>query len=594
MKNYFNYLTIALLMLVSACAKDENNDNLSGNNSTVKTSVTGRVFDENGNIIVGAVVTAAGKMTTTDVWGIYYLENVNLKKGRDIVRVTYSGKWEQIYGFIPSTSRLNYVNVYMNENPINYFLVGSSGGTITLSNNATVEFPANAFVTLSGTAYTGSVVIKGIQLSPDQPNFTISVPGGDLIGTRLNGTDQLLISYGMVGIKLFDINGSELQLAPGKTAQITSPIVSSQQSAAPASIPLWYLDESTGKWKEEGVAVKSGNTYVGQVSHFTYWNYDDPRPYFTVNGSLIDCQFIPQPNVYVAIHGQQIDQGGHGYSDYNGNFSGNAPASVDLNVFLYGWLNNNLFTTLPPQSPLSIYHFSLPINVSTLPNTNCNTNYTGFIKNCNGQPKIAPVIFLDSLNQYIGHCISDANGAFSYSVPTGQVKIASYSGLFYTSLDTAINQFQITPIGTLYLCDTLNTNNNFQMTFTSPGTGTLPLSFQVSQCTQNFISGESDIQITYVDSSTMLVSDFHIITPLYQNGTYNWNSTNCTISGSIYLGVINYTISPGATGGTTILNNTPLPGGNVSGSFSGPVLLDGGGVTIPGTLSGTFDMYRNN
>jgi hypothetical protein len=594
MKNSLKYFFIAFLFLANSCSKDDNNENLSGNSSTIKTSITGRILDQNGTAISGATVVAAGKSTTSDIWGIYYLENVTLIKGRDIVRVSYSGKWDQICGFIPSTSRLNYVNVYMNENPLSYSIGGLNGGSLTLSANASVVFPPNAFINSSGAAYTGLVSVKGIQLSPDQPNFEWSAPGGDFIGTRTNGTDELLISYGMVGIKLFDNSGNELKLAPGKFAQITIPIIPSQQSVAPATIPLWYLDESTGKWKEEGVAVKSGNMYTGQVSHFTYWNYDDSRPYFTVSGSVIDCQFIAQPNVYVRVHDQQNNAGGHGCTDIDGRFSGHAPANVDLNIFL-NW-NPVPFMTLSPQTTLSTFEFTTPFNITSLQNNLCYTNYTGYIKNCNGQPKIAPIVFLDSLNQYLGHSISDANGAFSFSVLQGQVKIVSYSGLFYTSLDTAIYQSQITPIGTLFLCDTINTNNNFQMTFTSVGLGTIPFSFQVNSCSQNFISGNSDIHISYTDVTSNTNSDFHIITPLYQINTFPWDSISSKIQGSVVYNGIEYTITPTyISPGYTTLSQASAIGANIVGTFSGPVTLTGNGLPpLTGILSSSFNIYRDN
>lgn len=132
MKNSLKYFFIAFLFLANSCSKDDNNENLSGNSSTIKTSITGRILDQNGTAISGATVVAAGKSTTSDIWGIYYLENVTLIKGRDIVRVSYSGKWDQICRFIPSTSRLNYVNVYMNENPLSYSIGGLNGGSLVI------------------------------------------------------------------------------------------------------------------------------------------------------------------------------------------------------------------------------------------------------------------------------------------------------------------------------------------------------------------------------------------------------------------------------------------------------------------------------
>ena len=60
MKNSLKYFFIAFLFLANSCSKDDNNENLSGNSSTIKTSITGRILDQNGTAISGATVVAAG------------------------------------------------------------------------------------------------------------------------------------------------------------------------------------------------------------------------------------------------------------------------------------------------------------------------------------------------------------------------------------------------------------------------------------------------------------------------------------------------------------------------------------------------------
>ncbi len=595
MKFNFYFALFLSILIVYSCNKDEN-DNLSGGSGDmITTSLTGRVVDATGAALTGATVTSGGKSCLTDVWGIYYLENVSLNKKRDVIRVSAPGKWDQICGFIPTSSSLNYVNAGMNSLGAPFSVNGVTGGQVNLSGNVSISFPANAFISSSGSAYTGTVAVTAMSLSPDVANFDLLAPGGDFIGDRANGDEVILLSYGMVSVVLTDNTGNEIKLAAGKKAVISFPIVSSHQSAAPASIPLWYLDEQTGRWKEEGLAVKSGNTYTGEVSHFTIWNFDDFRPAFTINGQVTDSCGNPLANAFVAVHSQSPNAGGHGCTDINGYFSGYAPANEPLYVFVStGYYGSVPLATLPAQLPGTVYTASSPYFTSN-PNpalATCKVKYTGRVLNCNLQPKIAPVIFLDSLNNYYGHTWSNANGNFTFQAMRGFVKIISYSGLYYTSLDTSVFSSPLVNIGDLVLCDPINMNNNFQLTFVS-SLGTLPLSFLVSSCNVNEAAGEISIQ--YVDSANSGVnSTFLINTPSYAPAAYPWNVSGTSISGSVqYLGQ-NYTISSSDTGMTT-LQNTPAAGGQIMGNFSGNVTLSRpGGFNINGVLSGNFNIYRSN
>jgi hypothetical protein len=92
----------------------------------------------------------------------------------------------------------------------------------------------------------------------------------------------------MVGVELESPDGEKLQLAKRKTATLTTAIPASLQNTAPATISLWYMDESSGLWKEEGTATKNGNKYVGTVSHFSFWNCDVGVPLVNLTATLKD------------------------------------------------------------------------------------------------------------------------------------------------------------------------------------------------------------------------------------------------------------------------------------------------------------------
>lgn len=106
---------------------------------------------------------------------------------------------------------------------------------------------------------------------------------GDLRGISTDGSLKTLTTYGMAAVELTGALGELLQIAPGQKASLTMPIPVAILSNAPATIPLWSFDEAKGLWKEEGQAIKTGSNYVGDVSHFSFWNCDVPNNYVQFN-----------------------------------------------------------------------------------------------------------------------------------------------------------------------------------------------------------------------------------------------------------------------------------------------------------------------
>ncbi|TMI80101.1 MAG: hypothetical protein E6H10_14335, partial [Bacteroidetes bacterium] len=123
---------------------------------------------------------------------------------------------------------------------------------------------------LTGAAYTGDVSVSTFYLNPADVDFNNYMPG-NLVGLNSGNQQKILQSFGMTSIEMNNAAGEKLQLASGKTAIITLPIPSAMQATAPATIPLWYVDETKGIWKQEGTANKQGSNYTGTVAHFSFW-----------------------------------------------------------------------------------------------------------------------------------------------------------------------------------------------------------------------------------------------------------------------------------------------------------------------------------
>jgi uncharacterized protein YfaP (DUF2135 family) len=91
-------------------------------------------------------------------------------------------------------------------------------------------------------------------------------------------------------VEFKDAKGNLLNLGSGETATIRIPAVRRGTTTLAANVPLYFYNETTGYWAEEGTTTLSAdNTYYeGTVSHFTTWNVDVAYPYTTIHGCVQD------------------------------------------------------------------------------------------------------------------------------------------------------------------------------------------------------------------------------------------------------------------------------------------------------------------
>jgi hypothetical protein len=147
--------------------------------------------------------------------------------------------------------------------------------TVTLvdrlqEDGARVTIEAGSLVDSAGIRPTGPLTGSIFTYDITQPN---PIPGDESAIDR-SGRDVTMVSFGAVDIDIVDGSGNQYTLAPGASAQISTPVNPTQLGAAPSTIPLLRYDEERGYWIEEGSAGLVGNRYEGTVPSFSAWNTD--------------------------------------------------------------------------------------------------------------------------------------------------------------------------------------------------------------------------------------------------------------------------------------------------------------------------------
>lgn len=375
----------------------------------VNASVNGFITDENGNAVEGAGIKGGTITVTSDKFGYFKISTAAFAKSAGFVQVSKAGYFTGYRTFLPVEGKETFIRLQLIPKTNTGQLEADTGGTVTTTDGATVTLPADGVVVASNnTAYTGSVNISAHWLNPAEEQKTQITMPGNLTGVDSAGHLNVLQTFGMLAVELTGSNGELLQMAPGKKASLSFPIPPSLPGTAPASIPLWYFDESKGVWKQEGRAEKNGSNYEGEVGHFSYWNCDLGLSVVNFTAQFVDAALKPLANVPVSITVTNLSNISlTAYTDTNGIVNGPVPANSNLTIEIFTPPCNESITVT------NIITANQPIDLGT---TTVNLQqyagvFEGNVTKCNGSPVTDGYVLVGGFGS--NSVIEITNGIFS-------------------------------------------------------------------------------------------------------------------------------------------------------------------------------------
>jgi hypothetical protein len=546
----------------------------------VTASIKGRVTDENGKPVKDAAVTSGTAATTTTINGVFRLDNVQLTKNASFVTVEKTGYLKGCRTFLANAGNINNIEIQLIPKVNRGNFQSAAGGNIVIQNGSSVSFPANGIVNATtNAAYTGTVNVVGSYLDPLDPKLSLIMPG-NLTGLTSGNEIKVLQTFGMIAVQLEGGSGEKLNLASGKTATITMPIPSSLLANAPATIPLWYFDETKGLWKEEGSASKQGSNYVGTVSHFSFWNCDVPNNFVTLKLTLKDQNAQPAAGYQIQLRNTANNSTAYAITDSSGSASGAVPPGVSLEMKIYNKCNQLVHTqtigpfstatdlgaiTITTAAPASITisgtvkncalsnvtngFADVIIDGSTYRTATNNGNFSITIQRCNGTATTAQIIGMDlqANQQSTSMPLNVTSGNYS----TGDVIACGVSIAEFINFTIAGNPQNFIPPADSFLAyrqssttniqsysRSYNDSVNFQYTslsfdgITSPGTYTISNQFIV---TKGIYPASGSKQYNLVNPVTLTITEYGS-TGQYIAGSFSGSMkefyTNAIVNGS--------------------------------------------------------------
>jgi hypothetical protein len=472
--------------------------------------VSGFVTDGNNAAVKDASVLIGTTTVLTDKYGYFEARNVQMVQNAAVVSVSKTGFFKGIKTFIATANKGAFFRIKLMPKTSAGTVSGTAGGNITLASGLGISFPASAIVNAAtNAAYTGAVTVAAFYINPTSADLPLIMPG-DLRGLNTDGNLQLLTTYGMVAVELTGTGGELLQIATGKKATLTMPIPAALSTTAPVSIPLWYFNEANGLWKQEGTATKTGNVYVGDVSHFSFWNCDVPGNYVQFNCTVVSSTGLPIQYAYVKVSIIGLGYGsGYGYTDSTGYTGGIVPANSQLKIEIF----ENSFCNNPDYSQnFATTNVNISLGTIVLPSISRIANLTGVVKNCSNA---------NVSNGYI--ILNNGNNATRYPL--------SNSGTY--SISKLVCNF---PSSTILIGEDLNTSLQsppLNYTINNAGVNLVPNIIACGVTAQQFFNltdnGTSFSYTVPIDSMGSYLTPPNLTFSVYANRIPNVNSQSCGI-----------------------------------------------------------------
>lgn len=252
--------------------------------------VTGQIVDTNGIVIPNVTVQVfqnGNQVAFSDTNGLFsFILPANEDFSLQFTSIGYSVQAKTVQS--PNVGQHISLDIVMVARGVSQNFQADAPVVLSGQDGAKVDIGANAFVDGNGNPVAGQIVAT---ITPVDVSTRLGIDAfpGNFAGVATGANEPTPIaSYGVVEYKFRDSSGNELQLAQGETATVELPIFVTKHPDGSDiqvgdTIPLWYLDEDTSMWVQDGtgVVVASASSPTGfamraTVSHFTWWNVDWP------------------------------------------------------------------------------------------------------------------------------------------------------------------------------------------------------------------------------------------------------------------------------------------------------------------------------
>lgn len=414
------YFVLFVSILTMSCKKDKKEDPTpTPPPTTITVAVTGNVVDKNGMPIADVTVNIGNKTVKTNNNGFFSIPSVTVNIKRYQISFEKAGYFKLYRSGVPKAGNPIKVSVgLISESDPNLSAQkqfhSSQSDSVNLPDGSVVVFPANAFMRQDGNTYNGMVTVKACYLDPTWNKYPMFAFGGDLYGKDSTNKDVKLNPFIGLNVVIQDELGNALQLDSihQKRATVRMKIPSGLVPVAPNQIEMWAYAPQQGAKQGKGSAVKTGDSYQGEVLHFSFWSceesYDGSAIVFGYVSKMVNNTEVKMSGVPVIVGNQFV------FTDINGKYTAEVPAGLPgIIIFPLHDEQQMHIINQPLQDGQTYQHNFILSNFYIV---------KGYVKTLNNQPISGASIYAyyeaNGVVDYL-NAITDNTGKFELTVKGG-------------------------------------------------------------------------------------------------------------------------------------------------------------------------------
>ena len=193
---------------------------------------------------------------------------------------------------------------------------------LDVSGLSVVTIAANSLVDQNGNTAVEEVSAELTVIDPSSDPDLMS--GNFETVNAVTGDVANIESFGAVNVTFQDASGNRYNLSEGQTATVRIPLAADANNP-PQTLPLFYFDETSGYWVEEGTAtlttINGESYYEGTVSHFSTWSANYIYSSVQITGCIQDAESNPVTLAEIKTQGRNYSGQAVAFTDIAGNFS---------------------------------------------------------------------------------------------------------------------------------------------------------------------------------------------------------------------------------------------------------------------------------